>query len=36
MNAKNLLIIAALAVAGIAVGLWARGFSDARAWTTTA
>jgi hypothetical protein len=34
MSAKNIVILAALAIAGLAVGVWARGFSDAKLWTT--
>jgi hypothetical protein len=36
MNATNIAILVALAAAGIAVGLFARGFSDAKLWTTPA
>jgi hypothetical protein len=36
MSAKQIVILAALALAGIAVGCFARGFSDAKLWTTPA
>jgi hypothetical protein len=33
MDAKEITITLLLLVAGIAVGIWARGGSDGRAWT---
>ena len=36
VNAKNIAILAALALAGVAVGMFARGFSDAKLWTNPA
>jgi hypothetical protein len=36
MSAKQIVILAALALAGIAVGCFARGYSDAKLWTTPA
>ena len=34
VNAKNIAILVALAAAGIAIGIFARGYSDAKLWTT--
>jgi len=34
MDAKKIIIIALLAVGGIAAGLWLRGYSDQKGWTT--
>ena len=34
MTTKDYVIIALLAVGGIAAGLWLRGYSDQKGWTT--
>lgn len=34
MNAKEIAILAALAIAGLIAGLWLRGYSDGKTWTS--
>ena len=35
MDAKNIAIAVVIAVLAVGAGIWIRGYSDAKAWTTT-